>query len=64
MRLVEQQVAEEITLYREEFPLLFDKLLAFAKSPPILAEGAALLPACVVPLLLERYFRLKELCFV
>ncbi len=54
MRPVEQQAAEEITLYREEFPLLLDELLAFPKSPPILAEGAALLPKCVIPLLLER----------
>ncbi len=54
MRPVEQQVAEEIMLYREEFPLLLEELLALPKSQPILAEGAALLPECVIPLLLER----------
>jgi hypothetical protein len=52
MRPVEEQVAEEITLYREEFPLILEDLLALPKSPPILAEGAALLPECVIPLLM------------
>jgi hypothetical protein len=54
MRPVEQQVAEEITLYREEFPLILEELLTFPKSPPLLAEGAALLPEWVIPLLLKR----------
>jgi hypothetical protein len=51
MRPVEQQAEEEIQLYREEFPLILEELLTFPKSQPILAEGAALLPECVIPLL-------------
>jgi 2-phosphoglycerate kinase len=54
MRPVEQQVEEEIRLYQEEFPLILEELLALPKSQPILAEGAALLPECVIPLLSER----------
>jgi hypothetical protein len=53
MRPVEQQVMEEIALYREEFPLVLDELLALPRSQPILVEGAALLPECVLPFLLE-----------
>jgi hypothetical protein len=52
MRPVELQVVEEIALYREEFPLILEDLLALPKTP-ILVEGAALLPECVVPLVLE-----------
>jgi 2-phosphoglycerate kinase len=52
MRPVEQQVMEEITLYHEEFSLILDELLALPKSQPILAEGSALLPECVLPFLL------------
>jgi hypothetical protein len=52
-RSVEQQLAEEITLYREEFPLFLDELLCLPGSKPILVEGAALLPECVKPLLLN-----------
>ncbi len=52
---------EEIALYREEFPLLLEELLALPKSPPVLAEGAALLPECVIPLLLERQ---RAICIV
>jgi hypothetical protein len=50
MRPVEQQADEEILLYREEFPLILEELLALPKSQPVLAEGAALLPECVIPL--------------
>jgi len=53
MRPVEQQGVEEMTLYREEFPLILEELLALPRSEPHLAEGAALLPACVLPFLLE-----------
>jgi len=53
MRPVEQQVMEEIALYREEFPLILDELLALPRPQPILVEGAALLPECVLPFLLE-----------
>ena len=48
-RPVAQQIAEEIALYREEFPLILDELLTLPK--PFLVEGAALLPECVAPLL-------------
>src|SRR5947209_2181552 len=47
-RPVEQQIREEIELYREEFPLILDELLTLPK--PFLAEGAALLPECIAPL--------------
>jgi hypothetical protein len=51
MRPVEQQTSEEIAIYREEFPLILKDLLALPDSQPVLAEGAALLPECVAPLL-------------
>jgi hypothetical protein len=51
MRSVEEQVAEEVMLYQEEFPLILDDLLALPATRPILAEGAALLPESVVPFL-------------
>ncbi len=51
MRPVEQQVCEEIEIYREEFLLILQDLLMLDGSQPVLAEGAALLPECVVPLL-------------
>jgi hypothetical protein len=53
MRPVEEQVADARQLYLEEFPMIVDDLLALPTSRPILAEGAALLPECVAPLLLE-----------
>lgn len=53
MRDVEEQFVEELALYREEFPLILDDLLRLPTTRPVLAEGAALLPECVVPLLLE-----------
>jgi 2-phosphoglycerate kinase len=43
-----QQIREEIELYREEFPLILNELLTLPK--PFLAEGSALLPECVTPL--------------
>ncbi len=51
MRPVEQQVREEFAIYREEFPLILADLLALPRTRPVLAEGAALLPECVAPLL-------------
>jgi hypothetical protein len=51
MRLVAQQVEEEIALYREEFPLILEDLLAYPRTQPVLVEGAALLPECVYPFL-------------
>ncbi|HEV2661385.1 MAG TPA: hypothetical protein VGU68_12335 [Ktedonobacteraceae bacterium] len=52
-RSIEQQFTEEVAFYYEEFALILADLLALPESPPILAEGAALLPACVSPLLLD-----------
>jgi 2-phosphoglycerate kinase len=47
MRPVRQQVAQEIQLYREEFPLILDDLRALPADRPIVAEGAALLPELI-----------------
>ena len=46
-RPVDIQLREEIAIYREEFDMILDDLLALPTSPPILAEGTALLPDCV-----------------
>jgi len=46
-RPVDTQLREEIAIYREEFDMILDDLLALSKSLPILAEGTALLPDCV-----------------
>jgi hypothetical protein len=51
MRPVDQQIAEEIALYREEFPLILQDLLTLPATHPIIAEGAALLPEQVCQLL-------------
>jgi hypothetical protein len=53
MRPVEVQLKKEIAIYREEFEMIVQDLLALPKSPPILAEGAALLPGCVRDVLLN-----------
>ncbi len=53
MRPVAQQIVEEIAIYREEFPLILADLLALPGPGPVLAEGAALLPECVAPLLAD-----------
>lgn len=49
-RPVEQQVAEEIEVYREQFPFILADLLALPAGRPVLVEGAALLPECVASL--------------
>jgi len=54
MRPVPVQVAAEFDIYREEFEMIVEDLLALPGSPPILAEGAALLPDCVVEVLMNR----------
>ena len=54
MRAVDVQIAEELECYREEFEMIVADLLAYPKSPPVIAEGAALLPDCVSRLLLDR----------
>jgi hypothetical protein len=47
MRPVDLLLADEITIYGEEFAMILQDLLALPRSPPILAEGAALLPHLV-----------------
>jgi hypothetical protein len=51
MRPQDQQIADEISLYKEEFELILADLLARPNTMPILAEGNALLPDLVAPLL-------------
>jgi hypothetical protein len=51
MRPLDQQIADEINLYKEEFELIIADLLALPNTIPILAEGNALLPELVGPLL-------------
>lgn len=48
LRPVEQQIAEELEIYREEFPFILANLEALPKDRPILLEGAALLPELLV----------------
>lgn len=47
LRSVDQQIEDEIELYREEFPLILDDLATMPPTPSIIAEGAALLPSMV-----------------
>lgn len=49
-RPVEQQIAEEFAFYREEFSLILEDLRALPGNG-IIAEGTALLPELVAPLL-------------
>jgi hypothetical protein len=51
MRPLDTLVTRELAFYREEFELLIEDLLTMPRSTPIIAEGAALLPECVAPLL-------------
>ena len=51
MRPVDVLVTRELAFYREEFELVIEDLLSIPRSTPIIAEGAALLPECVAPLL-------------
>lgn len=50
-RPVEQLIAEELTVYREQFAMIVEDLLALPRDTIILVEGAAALPECVHPLL-------------
>lgn len=50
-RPVERQICEELAFYREEFPLILEDLAAFPPGTPLVAEGTALLPELVAPLL-------------
>lgn len=51
MRPVAEQITTELAYYREEFGMIVDDLVALPSDRPILAEGAALLPEMVAPLL-------------
>ena len=51
MRPVDVLVTRELAFYREEFEMVIEDLLAMRRSTHIIAEGAALLPQCVAPLL-------------
>ena len=51
MRPVATQVAEEIEIYREELDMILADLAKMGTSKPILAEGAALMPEIVMPLI-------------
>lgn len=51
MRPVEVQIREELTFYREEFPMVVGDLLGFPPATAVIAEGTALLPELVAPLL-------------
>jgi hypothetical protein len=53
-RSVEQQVDEELQLYREEFPLILDDFRAIPADRPVIAEGAALLPDLLEQLKIPR----------
>ncbi len=54
MRPVEQLVDDVLRVYREEFEMIVDDLPSLPATPPILAEGNALLPELVGDLLIER----------
>jgi 2-phosphoglycerate kinase len=47
LRPVQQQIDDEISLYREEFDMIIDDLLAMPDDRPVIAEGAALLPEMI-----------------
>ena len=53
MRPVDLLVTREFAFYREEFEMVLEDLLALPQSSPVLAEGTALLPECVAPLLVR-----------
>jgi hypothetical protein len=52
-RPVDDLLEDELTIYGEEFPMIVDDLLALPASRPVLAEGTALMPRCVAPLLVR-----------
>ncbi|MBE0695698.1 MAG: hypothetical protein IH586_02135 [Anaerolineaceae bacterium] len=54
MRPVEQQVREEIEIYREEFPFILADLQALPRTRPVIAEGAALMPELVLSYLTQK----------
>lgn len=55
MRDVSVQVEDELAIYREEFPMILDDLSRMPPGRPVVAEGAALLPELVAPLLSDAH---------
>ncbi len=53
-RPVEVLLQDEIAVYREEWAMIVDDLLALSDDEPVVAEGAALLPKRVRDVLSER----------
>ncbi|MBN1964297.1 MAG: hypothetical protein JW910_06600 [Anaerolineae bacterium] len=53
LRPVAELLASEVRFYAEEFPLHVAALQALPRDVPVLAEGAALLPELVTPLLAD-----------
>lgn len=51
MHPVEYLIEREFAFYHEEFEMIIEDLLTLPSDTPICAEGAALLPECVLPLL-------------
>lgn len=51
---VADQVARVQAIYQEEFALVLEDLQALPADRPLLVEGAALMPALVLPYLLDR----------
>ena len=52
-RTPEQLLQSEEAIYREEFEFILDDLLAHDRSLPLIAEGTALMPDLVAPLLAD-----------
>jgi 2-phosphoglycerate kinase len=46
-------VERELAFYREDFEMVLQDLLALPSDRPVIAEGSALLPECVAPLLIR-----------
>ena len=53
MRSVAEQVAHELAIYREQFPMIVADLLALPTDKPVVVEGAALLPELVVAVMAQ-----------
>jgi hypothetical protein len=54
LRPAEQQLSEEIELFRDEFRMILDDLIALPSGRPIISEGAALMPEVVAQLGIDR----------
>ncbi|MEO8289185.1 MAG: hypothetical protein ABI670_22480 [Chloroflexota bacterium] len=52
-RPVDVAKSDELELYREEFGMVREDIYSMPTDRPILAEGAALLPECVTPLVCD-----------